>query len=116
MAEVSGTSSRQRWTLVLVCTATFMLLLDITVVSAALRRQHQATVIHRASSATVPATGSSGSVSASGRHSPRTVTIPAAVARAIASPANRVFPTPHGCALAVRASHPGRPVRAGHAA
>ena len=29
-------SSRQRWTLVLVCTATFMLLLDITVVSVAL--------------------------------------------------------------------------------
>jgi EmrB/QacA subfamily drug resistance transporter len=36
MAEVSGMSSRQRWTLVLVCTATFMLLLDITVVSVAL--------------------------------------------------------------------------------
>ena len=36
MSEVSGTSSRQRWTLVLVCTATFMLLLDITVVSVAL--------------------------------------------------------------------------------
>src|SRR4051795_13369030 len=31
-----GTSSRQRWTLVLVCTAVFMLLLDITVVSVAL--------------------------------------------------------------------------------
>jgi hypothetical protein len=29
-------SSRQRWTLVLVCTAAFMLLLDITVVSVAL--------------------------------------------------------------------------------
>ena len=29
-------SSRQRWTLVLVCTAVFMLLLDITVVSVAL--------------------------------------------------------------------------------
>src|SRR5215472_17440128 len=36
MAEVSRVSSRQRWTLVLVCTATFMLLLDITVVSVAL--------------------------------------------------------------------------------
>jgi MFS family permease len=32
----AGTSSRQRWTLVLVCTAVFMLLLDITVVSVAL--------------------------------------------------------------------------------
>src|SRR4030088_1073527 len=36
MAEVPGMSSRQRWTLVLVCTAVFMLLLDITVVSVAL--------------------------------------------------------------------------------
>ena len=36
MAEAQGMSSRQRWTLVLVCTATFMLLLDITVVSVAL--------------------------------------------------------------------------------
>src|SRR6516162_5562090 len=36
MAEAPGTSSRQRWTLALVCTATFMLLLDITVVSVAL--------------------------------------------------------------------------------
>lgn len=36
MAEVPGTSSRQRWTLLLVCTAAFMLLLDITVVSVAL--------------------------------------------------------------------------------
>src|SRR5262249_48099749 len=36
MAEVARMSSRQRWTLVLVCTATFMLLLDITVVSVAL--------------------------------------------------------------------------------
>jgi len=36
MAEAPGSSSRQRWTLVLVCTATFMLLLDITVVSVAL--------------------------------------------------------------------------------
>jgi hypothetical protein len=36
MADVPGTSSRQRWTLVLVCTAAFMLLLDITVVSVAL--------------------------------------------------------------------------------
>ena len=36
MAEVPRTSSRQRWTLALVCTATFMLLLDITVVSVAL--------------------------------------------------------------------------------
>jgi EmrB/QacA subfamily drug resistance transporter len=36
MAEVPGRSSRQRWTLVLVCTAAFMLLLDITVVSVAL--------------------------------------------------------------------------------
>src|SRR2546430_17312752 len=36
MAEVPGMSPRQRWTLVLVCTATFMLLLDITVVRVAL--------------------------------------------------------------------------------
>ena len=36
MAEVPRTSSRQRWTLVLVCTAAFMLLLDITIVSVAL--------------------------------------------------------------------------------
>src|SRR5215470_1744423 len=36
MAEPPGRSSRQRWTLVLVCTAAFMLLLDITVVSVAL--------------------------------------------------------------------------------
>src|SRR5690349_23810008 len=36
MAEIPKTSSRQRWTLVLVCTAAFMLLLDITVVSVAL--------------------------------------------------------------------------------
>ncbi len=36
MAEVPVMSSRQRWTLALVCTATFMLLLDITVVSVAL--------------------------------------------------------------------------------
>src|SRR5258705_671359 len=36
MAEVPGMSSRQGWTLVLVCTAAFMLLLDITVVSVAL--------------------------------------------------------------------------------
>src|SRR5512133_4211078 len=36
LAEVSGMSSRQRWTLVLACTAVFMLLLDITVVSVAL--------------------------------------------------------------------------------
>ena len=36
MAEVEGTASRQRWTLLLVCTAAFMLLLDITVVSVAL--------------------------------------------------------------------------------
>src|ERR1700738_740078 len=36
MAEVPETSSRQRWTLLLVCTAAFMLLLDITVVSVAL--------------------------------------------------------------------------------
>jgi EmrB/QacA subfamily drug resistance transporter len=34
--EGLGISSRQRWTLALVCTATFMLLLDITVVSVAL--------------------------------------------------------------------------------
>lgn len=34
--EVPRTSSRQRWTLVLVCTAAFMLLLDITIVSVAL--------------------------------------------------------------------------------
>src|SRR6476620_9336610 len=36
MADLPGTSSRQRWTLVLVCTAAFMLLLDITIVSVAL--------------------------------------------------------------------------------
>jgi MFS family permease len=36
MAEVARISSRQRWTLVLVCTAAFMLLLDITIVSVAL--------------------------------------------------------------------------------
>jgi EmrB/QacA subfamily drug resistance transporter len=36
VAEQPGTSARQRWTLVLVCTAVFMLLLDITVVSVAL--------------------------------------------------------------------------------
>ena len=36
MAEVPGMSSQQRWTLVLVCTAVFMLLLDVTVVSVAL--------------------------------------------------------------------------------
>src|SRR2546421_9807680 len=36
MAEIPRTSSRQRWTLVLVCTAVFMLLLDITVGSVAL--------------------------------------------------------------------------------
>src|SRR3954449_909420 len=36
VAEGPGTSSRQRWTLVLVCAAVFMLLLDITVVSVAL--------------------------------------------------------------------------------
>src|ERR1700709_774177 len=32
----AGASSRQRWTLALVCTAAFMLLLDITVVGVAL--------------------------------------------------------------------------------
>src|SRR5690349_24921643 len=36
MAEVPGMSPRQRWTLVLVCTAVFMLLLDISIVSVAL--------------------------------------------------------------------------------
>src|SRR3954467_9461116 len=36
VAEGPGTSSRQRWTLVLVCTAVFMLLLVLTVVSVAL--------------------------------------------------------------------------------
>jgi EmrB/QacA subfamily drug resistance transporter len=36
LAEARGTSSRQRWTLILVCTAVFMLLLDITIVSVAL--------------------------------------------------------------------------------
>src|SRR3984957_18186694 len=36
MAEVPRTSPRQRWTLVLVCTAAFMLLLDITIVGVAL--------------------------------------------------------------------------------
>src|SRR4051812_30727807 len=35
-ADVPGMSSQQRWTLVLLCTAVFMLLLDITVVSVAL--------------------------------------------------------------------------------
>ena len=32
IAEAPGTSSRRRWTLILVCTAVFMLLPDITVV------------------------------------------------------------------------------------
>src|SRR6201985_546980 len=36
MAESQAVTSRQRWTLVLVCTAVFMLLLDITIVSVAL--------------------------------------------------------------------------------
>src|SRR5918911_239964 len=36
MVKVPGLSSRQRWTLLLVCAAAFMLLLDITVVSVAL--------------------------------------------------------------------------------
>jgi hypothetical protein len=36
MTGVPSTSSRQRWTLALVCAATFMLLLDVTVVSVAL--------------------------------------------------------------------------------
>jgi EmrB/QacA subfamily drug resistance transporter len=36
VTAIQGTSSRQRWTLLLVCTAAFMLLLDITVVSVAL--------------------------------------------------------------------------------
>src|SRR3954469_1361402 len=36
VAGVPGMSSRQRWTLALVCTAAFMLLLDVTVVSVAL--------------------------------------------------------------------------------
>src|SRR6476661_583446 len=36
MAKLPGMSSRQRWTLALVCTAAFMLLLDITIVSVAL--------------------------------------------------------------------------------
>ncbi|MFI5898230.1 MFS transporter [Actinoplanes sp. NPDC051513] len=36
MAELPATASRQRWTLGLVCTAAFMLLLDITVVGVAL--------------------------------------------------------------------------------
>ena len=36
MSEAPEISSRQRWTLLLVCTAAFMLLLDITVVSVAL--------------------------------------------------------------------------------
>ncbi len=36
VAALPGMSSRQRWTLVLVCTAAFMLLLDITIVSVAL--------------------------------------------------------------------------------
>src|SRR5919202_2329281 len=35
-ADPIAASARQRWTLVLVCTAVFMLLLDITVVSVAL--------------------------------------------------------------------------------
>src|SRR5512133_1273757 len=41
MAELPGTSSQQRWTLVLVCTAAFMLLLDITIVSVALPSIHR---------------------------------------------------------------------------
>src|ERR1700759_987858 len=36
MAELTKTSSRQRWTLALVCTAAFLLLLDLTIVSVAL--------------------------------------------------------------------------------
>src|SRR6201987_3053829 len=36
MAEIPRSTSRQRWTLALVCTAAFMLLLDITIVSVAL--------------------------------------------------------------------------------
>src|SRR6266516_1293794 len=40
MAEVPGMSPRQRWTLALVCTAAFRLLLDITVVSVALAGIH----------------------------------------------------------------------------
>ena len=36
MAEILAASSRRRWTLALVCTAAFMLLLDITVVGVAL--------------------------------------------------------------------------------
>jgi EmrB/QacA subfamily drug resistance transporter len=36
MSDVTKTSSRQRWTLLLVCAAAFMLLLDITVVGVAL--------------------------------------------------------------------------------
>jgi len=36
MTDVSATSARQRWTLLLVCAAAFMLLLDITVVGVAL--------------------------------------------------------------------------------
>jgi hypothetical protein len=36
MAEGSGMQSRQRWTLLLACTAAFRLLLDITIVGVAL--------------------------------------------------------------------------------
>src|SRR6476620_6357945 len=36
MLKAPGTTARQRWTLLLVCTAAFMLLLDITIVSVAL--------------------------------------------------------------------------------
>src|SRR5256885_9201637 len=36
MADVPRTSSRQRWTLALVCTSAFILLLDITIASVAL--------------------------------------------------------------------------------
>jgi MFS family permease len=36
MPRTPGTTTRQRWTLLLVCTAAFMLLMDITVVSVAL--------------------------------------------------------------------------------
>src|SRR5258707_4628130 len=36
MAKLPGMSSGQRWTLALVCTAAFMLLLDVTIVSVAL--------------------------------------------------------------------------------
>ena len=64
----------------------------------------------RPSSPSAALTGSSGSVPASGKHSPRTITIPAAAARAIASATNRVLPTPASPTTSTsRASPPSAP-------